>query len=253
MIPVVGGSNPLGHPNFPRKWKQPRINCAGSAATACRALVDAALVQIAANVAGAIEGRDPEFLHQVRVGIRRLRTVLRICEARRLDKRLRKLALPLGEARDWDVFVERFGRGKARQREAHARCRRVLERLDFEVSLEVEDRPVKALAEKAVARFHRKALQRARNIDWRDEKRRHRVRIAVRRLRYACEFFSACFAGGGAYLRRLERLQELLGELNDMAVARRLGGIDQPEEALIRTLATAWRAFGKEKPPRAAR
>ena len=253
MIPVVGGSSPLGHPTSPARWEQPRIDCAGSSATACRALVDAARAQITANLAGAIEGRDPEYLHQLRVGIRRLRTVLRIFEARRLDKRLRKLALPLGEARDWDVFVARFGQGEARRREARTRCRRALEKLDFKVSLEVEDRPVKALAEKAIARFHRKALKRARNIDWRDEKRRHRARIAVRRLRYACEFFSACFPGRGRYLRKLEALQELLGELNDIAVARRLGGIDQPEDALLRRLASAWRAFDKEKPPAAAR
>jgi len=86
---------------------------------------------MAANVGGAIEGRDPEYLHQLRVGIRRLRTVLRVFKGRRRGRRLRKLAEPLGEARDCDVFVARFGKGKARQRATRIRCRRVLESVEF--------------------------------------------------------------------------------------------------------------------------
>jgi triphosphatase len=260
VIPVVVGSSPIGHPTSPRKWQAPEIDCAGSPGAACRRLIDAALVQMAANVAGAIDGRDAEYLHQLRVGIRRLRTVFRIFEARRLDKRLRKLARPLGEARDWDVFVARHAKGMARRRAAHRRCGRLLESAAFrafiidaqEFDARVPDAPLTPFAAKALDRLHRKALKRVRGIDWHDEKRRHRVRIAVRRLRYGCDFFSPCFPGLREYTRRLEKLQDLLGELNDIAVARRLGGIDQPEDALIRRLASAWRAFDRERLPVAA-
>jgi CHAD domain-containing protein len=211
---------------------------------------------MAANVSGAIDGRDPEYLHQLRVGIRRLRTVLRVFGTRKLDRRLRRLARPLGEARDWDVFVARFGKGKAQQRAAHARCRRVLEDPEFKAFL-VEaqhggdggEAPLAAFAAKALDQLHRRTLKRARKVDWRKEKQRHRVRIAVRQLRYACDFFSSCFDDWRRYLRGLADLQDLLGELNDIAVARRLGGakLERRERALLSELEPAWRAFEKRR------
>jgi triphosphatase len=76
------------------------------------ALADACLGQFIANQRGMIEGRDPEYLHQMRVALRRLRSVfgtfaplfpaaalvMPIAETRRL-------AQALGLARDWDVFT----------------------------------------------------------------------------------------------------------------------------------------------------
>jgi triphosphatase len=50
------------------------------------------------------------------------------------------------------------------------------------------------------------------------------VRIEIKKLRYATEFFESLFKGGGAKKRKqaalstLEALQETLGELNDIAV-----------------------------------
>lgn len=211
-----------------------------------------------ANVPGAIDGRDPEYLHQLRVGIRRLRTVLLVFEAKQLGRRLRKLARPLGDARDWDVFVARFGRGKVERMAARRRCGRALESAEFSAFIldarhlrgKAGAGPLAAFAAKALDRLHRKTLKRARSVDWRNEKRRHRVRIAVRRLRYACDFFSSCFDDSRRYLRGLADLQDLLGDLNDIAVARRLGGakLEKGERALLSELVPAWRAF--EKRPR---
>jgi CHAD domain-containing protein len=65
---------------------------------------------------------------------------------------------------------------------------------------------------------------------------RHELRIAVKKLRYAVEFFASAFEGRKAekrrqaYLEALERLQEHLGDLNDVAVGRaRLKGAPHPE------------------------
>ena len=261
MIPVVVGSSPIGHPTnpsrSPRKWQQPEIDCEGTPGAACRKLVNAALAQMAANVAGAIDGRDPEYLHQLRVGIRRLRAVLRVFRARKLDRRLRKLAQPLGAARDWDVFVARFGKGRAQQHNARLRCRRVLESAEFKaffvdaqrLGWQAGEAPLAAFATGALDRLHRRTLKRARKIDWHNETRRHRVRIAVRQLRYACDFFSSCFDDSRRYLRGLADLQDLLGELNDIAVARRLGAakLERRERALLSELLPAWRAFEKRR------
>lgn len=66
-----------------------------------------------ADVDGAIEAKDSEALHGVRVAIRRMRAALRAfrkplapTSAARIDRDLRKLNLALGEARDLDVMID---------------------------------------------------------------------------------------------------------------------------------------------------
>jgi triphosphatase len=57
-----------------------------------------------------------------------------------------------------------------------------------------------------------------------DARRRHRLRIQAKKLRYAVEFFASLFVSKRAAKRRkqllpaLERLQDGLGDLNDIAV-----------------------------------
>lgn len=65
---------------------------------------------------GAIAGASPEGVHQMRVAIRRLRSLLRVfrpaCDAAELrahDAALKALAGLLGPARDWDVWLGGLG------------------------------------------------------------------------------------------------------------------------------------------------
>jgi triphosphatase len=57
-----------------------------------------------------------------------------------------------------------------------------------------------------------------------DPRRRHKLRIQAKKLRYGAEFFGDLFDGRRAAKRReafsaaLERLQDALGDLNDIAV-----------------------------------
>ena len=68
--------------------------------------------QIQANAEGTLEGTDVEFLHQMRVALRRLRSTFSAfsralppdCDAK-VKTDLRWLGSRLGPARDWDVFV----------------------------------------------------------------------------------------------------------------------------------------------------
>ena len=55
---------------------------------------------------------------------------------------------------------------------------------------------------------------------------RHRLRIAVKRLRYATDFFGSLYdpAAVGPYSARLTDIQDALGHRNDIVVARRLIG-----------------------------
>ncbi len=236
------------------------------------ALFSAALAQVEVNARGVAQSTDPEFLHQLRVGLRRLRTVQRAFKIPRTKHRFRKFKPALAAARDWDVFcgwlekasVSHELRALARRKRAAARClaQHVLSSRAFDQFLRCARRCVhetKASPLKALEAFHRKALKTARRIDWQDEEDRHALRIRIRRLRYACEFFAPFFARApaAAYLKRTQALQDILGELNDIAVARRLlKGLEaQPptqlqrrEGRLIGALGLAWAAFEKRRP-----
>src|SRR5262245_28120308 len=81
-------------------------------AEAFRAVCGACVQHIEANRHGALAAADPEYLHQMRVAIRRMRTALEVfaeavpdAVASPLQGELRWLSGALGQARDWDVFI----------------------------------------------------------------------------------------------------------------------------------------------------
>ncbi len=70
-----------------------------------------------------------------------------------------------------------------------------------------------------------------------DEATRHRARIRIKKLRYAAEFFGSLFpnASPGTVIVALGQIQDRLGRLNDIAVARSMvtgqaGGSDSKEQ-----------------------
>ena len=96
----------------------------------------ATLEQIELNARGALLSDDPEFLHQLRVGLRRLRAALRAFRdvlpsktTKKLKRALRKLSPKLGAARDWDVLVARLEAQRASPELLHkAQARRAAAR-----------------------------------------------------------------------------------------------------------------------------
>ena len=253
MIPVVGGSNPLGHPTTPQ------ARCAEILAESVRG--------IEANARGALAFDDPEFIHQLRVGSRRLRSALRAFrpilprkDAKRVRRSLRQLSPALGRARDWDVLVGRLGAAgnekqhQAARREARdaIRSERFAQMLRRARALQAQDSPESLVqfGGAALGRLHRKLIKAARDIDWSDAAQRHAVRIRVKRLRYGCEFFAPAFPARRAapYVAALKELQRILGELNDIAVARRLVAAQADERVLLRSLDVAWKGFARRSP-----
>ena len=78
---------------------------------AARRIVASCLAHLQANEAGTIASDDPEFVHQMRVANRRLRSALRVFRGiigknifDDVTPGLRWLGRMLGETRDWDVF-----------------------------------------------------------------------------------------------------------------------------------------------------
>lgn len=81
-------------------------------AVALRSLIAACLLHVQANVPGALQKSDEEYLHQVRVGLRRLRVALAMAETYKPDaalaalhRQVADLCAELGRTREWDVFV----------------------------------------------------------------------------------------------------------------------------------------------------
>lgn len=227
-----------------------------------------ALDQVAANVPGTLAGEDPEYLHQLRVGMRRLRAALtlfgdtmRPADVRALRKLLRQLARVAGPARDWDVYTRRLPTklrpaAERRRRAAYARLRRVLRAPQLWLAprgMAAARQPLPDYARAALSRADRKALKKGERLDWSHPGKRHALRIRLRRLRYACEFLRGAFPERDAepLIRSLKNLQDLLGDLNDLEVARHLTRAlsgKAPRRAaktgqLVAQLPAAWRSF----------
>ncbi|HAE50119.1 MAG: hypothetical protein CMO30_12760 [Tistrella sp.] len=83
--------------------------------------------------------------------------------------------------------------------------------------------PLGAFAARVLDKRLRKVLRRGRGLGKLAPEARHEVRIQVKKLRYACEFFGGLATDqkqATRFGKRLKALQDALGLLNDIAVAR---------------------------------
>ncbi|MEO3435426.1 CHAD domain-containing protein [Inquilinus sp. CAU 1745] len=223
-----------------------------------------------------------------------------------LTAETRWIAAALGPARDWDVFLaetveplERAaGRGDAGLRDLRERAetargegyegvRRLLAApryaaflLTFGAWLEERgwrspgmeaalSRPVTRLAAAALDRRHRKLLKAGRHFGRLTPEERHEVRIALKKLRYAVDFFRSVPPAGQpagkmkAYRKALGGLQDALGHMNDGVTACKLldalgadgraaglvlGWHARGAEALEPKLLAAWNGFAQARP-----
>jgi triphosphatase len=81
--------------------------------------------------------------------------------------------------------------------------------------------PVADMAARALSRAHGRLLKKGSGFEIQSKVERHEVRIALKRLRYALDFFGGVFDGQTKkkFGKRLARLQDDLGRMNDVAVA----------------------------------
>ena len=105
----------LRHPRVaePLRAEDPPLGQDATAAEGFAAIIRACLMQIEGNAGGLLTQDDPEWLHQMRIGVRRLRACLALAAKSMAPARveplrveLRWLAQVLGQARDYDVFTQ---------------------------------------------------------------------------------------------------------------------------------------------------
>ncbi|HEY3639376.1 MAG TPA: CHAD domain-containing protein [Rhizomicrobium sp.] len=94
--------------------------------------------------------------------------------------------------------------------------------------------PARATAERMLSHRRRQAGKRAKNLDTLSDAARHELRIGLKKLRYTAEFFAPLFERERVqkFVSRLSRMQDVLGAINDVAVARKilesLIAVDEP-------------------------
>jgi triphosphatase len=241
----------------------------------------ACLAHLLRNEPAALAGRA-EGIHQMRVAVRRLRSLLSAGkkllpkDARRaIADELAGLAAPLGPARNLDVFASELlgplratladepGRaelaasGERARRAAYDRVREEImsprhtravlnllrwfegRRWDASQALEIPASkipaskipaseipagltfPIRAIAPGILERRRREVRKRSGRFAQLSPRERHRLRIAVKKLRYTVELLGSLYDPRDLrrYVGRLKRVQEGLGYANDVRVA----------------------------------
>ncbi|MTH98186.1 CYTH and CHAD domain-containing protein [Roseibium sp. RKSG952] len=245
---------------------------------AYRQILRSCLGQIAHNRMVMLESGDPEGPHQLRVGLRRLRSAFRMfrpvlnpVSLDRLDATAQALAGEAGELRDLDVLTEEIVAPLSAfvppglkldalldhmnvMREAcRASLQSHLNQPDinsflFDLAaytetrgwLDPENFGQTALLGQSVRAFSRTALQKrwkkvskyGARIDELAIPERHDMRKALKKLRYGTEFFGSLYPKTEMkpFLRRMKRLQDVFGYLNDVAMAEKLLVMPPPKK-----------------------
>jgi inorganic triphosphatase YgiF len=258
----------------PRGAQPVRLARGMSQAQALRLVLGSCADQIVANASQIASGEHAdEHVHQLRIGLRRLRSALRLFAGTPVDPALDPAAAllfrRLGAARDQAVIEAGFtadlqvalhaaGVSGDAPRAAVAGAQEtpvavVRDRasqtmlLDLLAATQAADRGDPeggarlrdALAAR-LNRWHRSAAADAKRYGELDDAGRHRLRKHVKRLRYALEFSASLFRPRAVqrYLAGLRAAQERLGVINDVVIAM---------DAFSRTRDTdprAWFALG---------
>ncbi len=238
-------------------------------ATSFQVIGRSTLHHIAANEPAVLAGL-PEGVHQMRVGVRRLRAarwafsdMLRSKQTESIKGELKWLADKLGPVRDLDVFMAtrvkhleaadppiaglgdleaelEYKRAVAAEAAkaaiASARYRLlILNTLEWiedgawlKLRPTLREQRMKPFAAKLFDRRIAKAKKRAKEIGQLSIQDRHKLRIAMKKLRYSIHFFESLFDSHASrkalvkYKDFFGSLQDNLGALNDIAVHQRM-------------------------------
>jgi inorganic triphosphatase YgiF len=245
------------------------------AIAAFRTIVHSTMRHFADN-ADAVRARDPEAIHQMRVGLRRTRAAISLfsemlpqAATERIKSELKWLTGELAPARELDVFMrkkvdpatrdgftKRGGRAirkefDGRRQQAFARARAavdssryrrllidVLEWLEMEPTPRAKKarkqarkeagQPIEDFAGDVLRRRLKKIHKEGKQLDRLSAYERHKLRIRIKKVRYALEFFDSLFPGKrdrkevARLSDRLKSLQSALGSLNDFVAHREM-------------------------------
>lgn len=222
-----------GYAEHPVKAAAASLSRKATLAEVLQSLIWACLLHLQSNLRGAMAGEDAEYLHQMRVALRRLRVVLRMTEKFCADEQLAALKKEVaaldtawGRIREWDVFISQTMRpmctymtghtglqalflASERQRdackasmrnEAQARgLQHLLLRFAIWMNGPYWHRQQDVLpklhdfATSYLQKLARRFIRSAEHLDTLDAPHLHALRIVAKKLRYSAEFFSSLY------------------------------------------------------------
>ena len=219
-----------------------------SAGEAFRIIARSTIRHFAAN-ADAVRELDPDGIHQMRVGLRRLRAAISMFShllpgerTEQMKAELKWLTSELAPARELDVFVkEKINRttnglvprrgGQMIEKEFAARRAEALEHARDAVNLGAvngSQAPVRKIAADILHRRLKKLRKAGRDLEKLSNDDKHKFRIRIKKMRYAAQFFKRLFPGkrDRKQLARLskhsKKIQDALGSLNDFVAHQKL-------------------------------
>jgi triphosphatase len=281
-------------PPVARRPRKLRLDPAISLDEAFAAILRACFQHLLASLPAAEDGRNPEGVHQLRVSLRRLRSVLDLMRSAGSSSRLdalrseaRWLAQTLSAARDWDIFqtetLPAVARGcpaiggfdtladvaekqrsdayrKVRVALAERRCTSfviglgsLIEARSWRSDVAPENlgqlsEPAVNFAHRILSERHAKVLKRGRHFKSLSAEKRHRLRLALKKLRYVADFLLPLYGerkSARRFSTRLADLQEELGISNDMATTASLLaglGTESAQSSTAVAAITGWQA-----------
>lgn len=247
----------------PTKAIHPAINKDQSVGEVWNAIQQAALMQVSANVPGFLENAsNTEYLHQLRVALRRLRSGVLLVKSLDQtlpdwDQPLRELMQVLNPARDWDVLQQeilpkvltilRESSGNEpladaalillNDAAAHARKRAqawvhkpIFTQLVLDIGrsllvipIDVQTRDTQAWAKMILEKRWHKLRKRCHGFAKLNPSERHKARIAAKKMRYTAEAFAPLYGKRAShFITALEALQNELGYANDLRIGKQL-------------------------------
>ena len=311
---VRGALLASGHPPSPVRAGSPLVG-EPSVDAAIAAIINGCIAQFTGNWPVFDSGDAVAAIHQMRVALRRLRSLLGLfhrsfpcAEFAQFRIAAKDLAATLGDARNWDVFLEllRAGPVKAfpenpgladilaqseqRRQAAYETVRQLLaapKTTCFILSLQAFvarhgwrntqapealsrlTEPAKSFAAANLNRMQARLARRGKNLAAFEPQKRHQIRVALKKFRYAADVFAGLFLSAELRdrIRITAKLQDQLGIFNDLITAHDMvakldtsapginfaagvitgwcgRGALQDDEAL----AAAWKKFRKLKP-----
>ncbi|MCV0427869.1 MAG: CYTH and CHAD domain-containing protein [Roseibium sp.] len=243
-----------------------------------RDILRSCLTQIAENRLVVLASEDPEGTHQLRIGLRRLRSAFRLFRpalnpttAAPLDQMARLIASEAGALRDLDVLVDEIVTPLVERAPESLSFDGLLENLktsrgrdtrialvDHLKSAEVNAflldlaaytegrgwldpenfdqtailaQPIDIYSSQALSRQWKKVLKYGKRLENLSIPERHEMRKAMKKMRYGIEFFGCLYPENTVkpFLKRMKKLQDIFGYLNDVAMAETL-----PEKCKVR-------------------
>eukprot|EP00903_Cladosiphon_okamuranus_P022345 g20550.t1 len=238
---------------------------------AFRDVLRSCLTQISENRLAVLSSDDPEGPHQLRVGLRRLRSAFRLfrpilnpATMAPLDRTAKVIATEAGSLRDLDVLVDEIVMPLVDRAPGTLSFDALLENLNalrdestrttltdhlkseevngflLDLAAYTEGRgwldpenfgqtqllaqPVETHAGEALAKQWKKVLKYGKRLEDLTVPERHEMRKAMKKMRYGIEFFGCLYPKDTVkpFLKRMKKLQDIFGYLNDVAMAEQL-------------------------------